>query len=102
MNTVGTNTAVRINAIATTGPATSCIAFKAASLGAIPSSMWRSTASTTMMASSTTNPIARTSPKSESVLMEKPNMGKSAKVPTNDTGTANNGMSVARHPCRNT
>src|SRR5437763_758551 len=53
---VGTNTAARINAIATTGPDTSSIALKAASLGDRPSSMCRSTASTTTMASSTTSP----------------------------------------------
>jgi pimeloyl-ACP methyl ester carboxylesterase len=38
---VGTNTADRTNAIPTTGPESSCIAFRAASLGAKPSSMWR-------------------------------------------------------------
>ena len=40
------------------------------------------------MASSTTNPMASTSPKSESVLIEKPNSGNSMKVPTSETGTA--------------
>ena len=74
--------------MATTGPDTSSIAFNVASLGGIPSSMWCSTASTTTMASSTTRPMARTRPKSESVLMEKPNKGNTANVPISETGTA--------------
>src|SRR5580658_4191077 len=101
MNTVGKKTAERIIAIAATGPDTSSIAFNVASLGDIPSSMWCSTASTTTIASSTTRPMARTKPKSESVLMEKPSNGKSANVPTSDTGTANKGIKDARQPCRN-
>ncbi len=52
------------------------------------------------MASSTTRPMASTRPKSERVLMEKPNSGNKAKVPINDTGTASSGISVARQPCR--
>ncbi len=62
--------------------------------------MWCSTASTTTMASSTTKPMASTSPKSDSVLMENPNKGKTAKVPISDTGTAMRGMRVARQFCR--
>ena len=72
MNAVGTNTAARMSAIATTGPDTSSIALKAASRGDSPCSMWCSTASTTTMASSTTRPMASTRPKSDSVLIEKP------------------------------
>jgi hypothetical protein len=53
--------------------------------------MWCSTASTTTMASSTTRPMASTRPNSDSVLIEKPNSGKSMKVPTSDTGTASSG-----------
>src|SRR5271169_5865937 len=56
--------------------------------GERPFSMWCSTASTTTMASSTTRPMARMRPKSERVLMEKPNIGKKAKVPMSETGTA--------------
>jgi hypothetical protein len=62
--------------------------------------MWCSTASTTTMASSTTRPMASTRPKSESVLIENPSRGKTAKVPTSDTGTARSGISVARQPWR--
>ena len=86
--------------MAMTGPETSSMAFRVASLGDIPCSMWCSTASTTTMASSTTSPMASTSPKSESVLMENPRRGKNTKVPTSETGTARSGMSVARQPCR--
>ena len=35
------------------------------------------------------------------MLIEKPNIGKMAKVPISDTGTASSGISVARQPCRN-
>ncbi len=76
------------------------MAFKAAFLGVRPSSMCRSTPSTTTMASSTTRPIASTRPKRESVLMEKPNSGKNTNVPTSETGTARSGISVARQPCK--
>ena len=86
--------------MAMTGPETSSMALSVASLGDSPCSMWCSTASTTTMASSTTRPMASTSPKSESVLIEKPSSGKMAKVPISETGTASSGMSVARQPCR--
>ncbi len=83
-----------------TGPETSFIAFVVASRGDIPCSMWCWTASTTTIASSTTRPIASTSPKSESVLIEKPRSGKSANAPTSETGTVSSGISVARKLCR--
>ena len=102
MNAVGTNTAARMSAMATTGPDTCSMAFNAASRGGSPSSMWRSTASTTTMASSTTRPMASTRPKSDSVLIENPRSGKTMNEPTRATGTASSGISVARKPCRNT
>ena len=34
------------------------------------------------------------------MLIENPNNGNNTNVPINDTGTAHNGMSVARQPCR--
>ena len=58
--------------------------------------------STTTMASSTTMPMARTSPNSVSVLMENPNALMTAKVPTSDTGIVSVGISVARQSCRKT
>ncbi len=72
MNAVGMNTAESTSAIPITGPEISSIALSAASFGDMPSSMWRSTASTTTIASSTTSPIASTSPNSDKVLIEKP------------------------------
>ena len=78
------------------GPETSCIAFTLASCGLSPASMLRSTFSTTTIASSTTMPMASTSPKSVSVLIEKPSSSSTAKVPTIDTGTASSGISDAR------
>src|SRR5258708_25848513 len=97
---VGTNTAARTKATPITGPVISFMASRVASLGGKPSCMWRSTASTTTMASSTTNPIAKTSPNKESVLIENPSKGKKTNVPTNETGTASNGIKVARQLCK--
>ena len=100
VNASGMKTAARITATLTTGAVTSFIAARVASRGERPSSMWRSTASTTTIASSTTSPMASTRPNSDSELMEKPSMGNSAKVPTNETGTAMSGIRVARQLCR--
>src|SRR5215475_733944 len=99
-NATGKKTDARTSAIATTGPDTCSMALSVASRGDNPASMWLSTASTTTIASSTTRPIARTRPKSDSVLIENPNNGNSTKVPTNETGTAHNGINVARQLCR--
>ena len=72
-NAIGMNTADSTSAIATTGPDTSSIALRVASLGgSFSCSMMCSTASTTTIASSTTMPIASTMPNSDSVLIEKP------------------------------
>ncbi len=54
------------------------------------------TASVTTIASSTTRPIASTSPNSESVLIENPSSGKAMNAPISDTGTVSSGISVAR------
>ncbi len=99
-NATGMNTLDSTRAMPTTGPATSFMAWTVASRGFMPCSMWCSTASTTTMASSTTRPMASTRPKSDRVLMEKPSMGKTAKVPMRLTGTAIMGMRVARQFCR--
>ncbi len=87
--------------IAMIGRLTSSIALWAASRGERPASMFRSTFSTTTIASSTTMPMASTSPNSESVLIEKPNISRMAKVPTIETGTATSGMTDARQVWRN-
>ena len=83
------------------GPLTSRMALYVASRGDNPSAMFRSTFSTTTMASSTTIPIASTSPNNDSALIEKPNISIRPNVPMMDTGTASNGMIDARHVCRN-
>ena len=76
--------------------------FRVASLGESPSSdITRSTFSTTTMASSTRSPIASTIANIVSVLIENPHADSTAKVPSNTTGTAIVGISVARKFCRN-
>src|SRR3954468_24530747 len=102
MNAVGTNTAQSTRAVAMIGPVTSFIACSVAAMGLRPLEMFRSTFSTTTMASSTTMPIASTRPNSDSVLIEKPNISITANVPTTDTGTASSGITEARQVCRNT
>ena len=52
------------------------------------------------MASSTTMPMASTSPNIDSVFTEKPSMGKKMNVPMIDTGMVRSGMMVARTDCR--
>ncbi len=101
MKASGTNTATSTSAMAMMGPDTSRIARYVASRGVSPASMLRSTFSTTTMASSTTMPIASTSPNRLSALIEKPRMCSTAKVPITDTGTASSGMMEARQVCRN-
>src|SRR5690606_11191066 len=51
--------------------------------------------------STTTTTIDSTKTNSASVLMEKPNTSRPAKVPMIDTGTAIIGINVARQVCRN-
>ena len=75
---------------------------RVASRGASPSSaITRSTFSTTTMASSTSRPIDSAMPNMVSVLIEKPKAARMPKVPSNTTGTAMVGISVARAFCRN-
>ena len=62
--------------------------------------MMRSTFSTTTMASSTTMPMARISPRSVNMLSEKPKMSMNPNVPMSEMGTATTGISVARQLCR--
>ena len=101
MKAQGTNTAESTAATPITGPVTSVIARSAAAYGSRPCLIQRSTFSTTTIASSTTMPIASTSPKRESVLRLKPRAAMAAKVPTIATGTATSGISVARQFCKN-
>ena len=63
--------------------------------------MLRSTFSTTTIASSTTMPIASTSPNSVSRLIEKPSASMPAKVVISETMIATVQMIVVRKLCRN-
>src|SRR3974390_1838740 len=100
MNAMGTNTAHSTTAMAMMGPVTSDMALSVASRGTRPASMLRSTFSTTTIASSTTIPIASTSPNNDRLLIENPTASITANVPTSDTGTAASGMIEALHVCR--
>ena len=57
--------------------------------------MFTWTASTTTIASSTTIPIASTSPNNDRTLTVNPNIGKTINAPSNETGIATVGISVA-------
>ncbi len=100
MNATGTNTAASTRLIVTIGVVISAIAARAASSGPIPRSRNFSIFSTTMIASSTTRPIARTRPHKVSVLIENLKTANIAKVATSETGIAIIGIVVARKPCR--
>src|SRR5689334_23136483 len=84
------------------GRVTSDIAACAAASGASPPAILRSTFSTTTMASSTTIPVASTSPNNVSELIENPSPSRIPSVPMIATGTETNGMTLARQLCRNT
>ena len=102
MKTDGTNTAHNTSAIAISAEPTSSMLLRAASRGGRPAAMLRSTFSTTTMASSTTMPIARTSPNNDKLLSVKPNAAMKKKLPTSETGMATSGMIAARQVCKNT
>ena len=99
---VGTKTAISTSAMPITAAETSRIVRREASIGERPSAMLRSTFSTTTMASSTTMPIASTSPNRVSRFSEYPSASMAAKVPISDTGIASIGISAERQDCRNT
>ena len=71
------------------------MAFSVASRGLKPCPMRVLTSSTTTMASSTTEPMARTRPNKERELMENPRAANAAKVPIMGTGTTRQGINVA-------
>ena len=56
--------------------------------------------STTTMASSTTIPMARTSPNRVRLLIDIPNSFMAKKVPISETGMVADGMTVVRQSCR--
>ena len=96
------NTAASTRAMASTAPPTSSMVLCAASPGESPCAMLRSTFSTTTMASSTTMPMASTSPNRVRLLSEKPKADIAAKVPTSETGIAITGISAVRQLWRKT
>jgi len=63
--------------------------------------MYLSMFSMTIMASSTTKPVARVIPKSVKVLIENPNNFKQANVPINEIGIVMAGIRVERQFWRN-
>ena len=73
----------------------------AASTAVKPVSFLEEVSSITVMASSTTKPVASTKPNRVSWLSEKPKPSTKAKVPTKATGMAMPGTKVAFQFCRN-
>ena len=102
MKAEGTNTAISTSAMAIRAPPTSSMVLCAAVRGSSPSSRWRSTFSTTTMASSTTMPMASTRPNSDRLFRLNPATFISARVPISETGIATRGMIAARQLCRKT
>ena len=98
---IGRYTAIRVVVIATTGHASSRAPRSAASIGVMPSSMWRWMFSSTMIASSTTIPIASTIANRVSRLMVKPINSIRNMPPTSDSGMAIAGISTLRSEPRN-
>ena len=98
---IGMNIASNTAVVAITGPVTSCMDLTAASYGErCSSSIRRFTFSITTIASSTTIPMARISPKSVIKFIEYPIHCNTANVPINETGIASVGTSVARQSCK--
>ena len=96
-NAMGPNTAESTSPIPINALVISPMDLRVASLGGSPSSaITRSTFSTTTMASSTRRPMASTMANMVSMLMENPNIPRTAKVPRITTGTARVGINVAR------
>ena len=99
---MGMYTAINTAVMAKIGPPNSRAAIRAESQADLPSSrIWRSTFSTTIMASSTTNPMANTKAKRVNKLMEYPNISMTRKVPIKDRGMAITGITTARTLPRN-
>ncbi len=97
---VGTKTAQSTKAMEISAPPTSRIVLVAACSTVGSACRWRSTFSTTTMASSTTMPTASTSPNSVSTFRVKPSAIMTPKVPIRETGMARIGMVAARQFCR--
>ena len=98
---IGRYTAISVVVIATTGQASSRAPRIEASNGDMPSSMWRWMFSSTMIASSTTMPIASTIASNVSRLIVKPISSIRNSAPTSDSGTVTAGISTLRNEPRN-
>ena len=97
----GKNKVIRTKDVETTAPEISFIVEIAASLDDMPASIFLETDSTTKIPSSTTKPVARTSPVRVRKLSVKPNNFKKKKVPTIATGIAKAGINTVRHFFKN-
>ena len=101
MKRIGMKTATSDTLMETTVKATSRAPTSAASIGAMPFSMWRDTFSSTTIASSTTKPVAIVSAINDRLFRLNPARYMTPNVPISDTGTATLGMSAARTLRRN-
>ncbi len=101
MKEIGTNTATSTTVVATTAKPISRLPSMAANSAGWRCSMRRTMFSSTTIASSTTSPIASTSPSSVSVLIEKPRAAITMNEETIATGMVSAGISVARMEPRN-
>ena len=97
----GKNTTASVTVVEMIANVISDDPFSPASRGSSPCSMRLKMFSIITIASSTTNPVARTTPKSVRRLMEKPKSHRKKNADTSDTGIATTGMIVARHERRN-
>ena len=101
MSNTGRNTAARTRDVATTAPASSAMASSAAPCGSAPSSIRPAMSSLTTMASSTTMPVASTSPNRIRLLRFDPLSRTTTRLPIRATGTAMPGISASRQRPRN-
>jgi hypothetical protein len=92
----GKNTAIKAKAVAMIGDSNSAIASFAAFFGSAPASIFAEIASTTMIASSTTNPVARLNPINVKLSIANEKRFVNATAPKIETGSAINGINVDR------
>ncbi len=98
---MGTYTAASVMVMAMTGPTSSRAPSSAAWYGVRPSRMWRSTFSTTTMASSTTRPTDRTMASRVSRFRVKPKACIKNTPPMRETGMATTGTRAERNDPKN-
>ena len=101
INIIGTNTAIKTNAIATSAEPTSCMVNCVAITADLPSSRCRFTFSITTIASSTTTPTASTSANNDKRFILIFKALSAINVPISDTGIVTHGTSVAIASPRN-